>query len=136
VETLGSTSVICSDKTGTLTKDEMTVRKIFAAGNLFEVSGAGYAPEGEFSIPGGAPVVPPEALKLMLTAAALASDTRLFFSDHESGRTWEIKGDPTEGALLVAAAKAGMKKEALDAEAHDHPASNRRGDYRLCQGRT
>ena len=53
VETLGSTSVICSDKTGTLTKDEMTVRKIYAAGQLFEVSGAGYEPEGEFSTADG-----------------------------------------------------------------------------------
>ena len=55
VETLGSTSVICSDKTGTLTKDEMTVRRLYSAGEMFSVSGAGYSPEGEFSINGGTP---------------------------------------------------------------------------------
>jgi Ca2+-transporting ATPase len=116
VETLGSTSVICSDKTGTLTKDEMTVRKIFAAGQMFKVSGAGYAPEGEFSVNGGTPVTPTEALKLMLTAATLASDTRLVNAEGDLGNGWDIKGDPTEGALVVAAAKAGLFKESLDAE--------------------
>ncbi len=110
VETLGSTSVICSDKTGTLTRDEMTVRRIFTAGQMFEVSGAGYAPEGEFSI------APTEALKLTLTAAALASDTHLVNGDDHSGGGWDIKGDPTEGALVVAAAKAGLQKASLDAE--------------------
>jgi Ca2+-transporting ATPase len=116
VETLGSTSVICSDKTGTLTKDEMTVRKIYAAGQMFAVSGAGYAPEGEFSVNGGMPIAPTKALKLMLTAATLASDTCLVNGDPDSGSGWDIKGDPTEGALVVVAAKAGVQKEFLDAE--------------------
>jgi Ca2+-transporting ATPase len=115
VETLGSTSVICSDKTGTLTKDEMTVRKIFTAGQMYTVSGAGYAPEGQFSLKDG-PVPPTQALKLTLTAAALASDTQVVPADAEIGAGWSIKGDATEGALVVAAAKAGLQKEGLDAE--------------------
>jgi Ca2+-transporting ATPase len=111
VETLGSTSVICSDKTGTLTRDEMTARRIYSGGRLYSVSGAGYVPEGEFSTDGGAPATVTPQLREMLTAAALASDTRLVRSD-DGG--WDIKGDPTEGALIVAAAKAGLQKEALE----------------------
>ena len=113
VETLGSTSVICSDKTGTLTKDEMTVRQIFVAGQLLEVSGAGYEPSGQFSSE-GARVEPPEPLKRLLQAAALASDAHLVRSESE-GR-WQVQGDPTEGALVVAAAKAGLNKSDLDAQ--------------------
>ena len=117
VETLGSTSVICSDKTGTLTKDEMTVRKIFAAGQLFKVSGAGYSPVGEFSLNGGSPIPPTIGLQNLLIAATLASDTHLVAGDEkEAGGDWNIKGDPTEGALVVAAAKAGLQKETLDSE--------------------
>ena len=111
VETLGSTSVICSDKTGTLTKDEMTVRKIFNAGQMYSVTGAGYAPEGGFSTNGGTPSAITPALRQMLMAGTLASDTTLV-KDPTGG--WDIKGDPTEGALVVAAAKAGLEKEALD----------------------
>jgi len=113
VETLGSTSVICSDKTGTLTKDEMTIRKIFAAGELFTVSGAGYAPEGVFSKNGGDPCDPTPGLYEMLMAATLASDTQLV---NLPAGGWDIKGDPTEGALVVAAAKARIQKTALDLE--------------------
>ncbi len=112
VETLGSTSVICSDKTGTLTKDEMTVRRLYCAGQMVSVSGAGYSPEGAFSTNGGESSQPSPALRQMLTAAVLASDTRLV--QLESG-AWDIKGDPTEGALVVAAAKAGLAKDVLDA---------------------
>ncbi|HLO18139.1 MAG TPA: cation-translocating P-type ATPase [Anaerolineales bacterium] len=111
VETLGSTSVICSDKTGTLTKDEMTVRKIFAGEKPFTVSGAGYTPEGVFSTNGGSTSGVTPTLRQMLMAAALASDTRLV---KDSTGNWDIKGDPTEGALVVAAAKAGLDKESLD----------------------
>lgn len=114
VETLGSTSVICTDKTGTLTKNEMTVRTVFTAGQSFAISGAGYAPEGEF-FHDDRPVAPPEPLLLTLKAAALASDARLLKKDAGG---WTIKGDPTEGALIVAAAKAGLWKDTLDAE---HP---------------
>lgn len=116
VETLGSTSVICSDKTGTLTKDEMTVRKIYTAGQLFNVSGAGYLPIGEFSLNGGAPVAPSEQLVQMLRAAVLCSDTQLVPSKNGAEQDWKIKGDPTEGALVVAAAKASLSKDSLDAE--------------------
>ena len=111
VETLGSTSVICSDKTGTLTKDEMTVRNIYSAGQMFSVSGAGYSPQGEFSTNGGISSASSSALRQMLIAAALASDARLV---NDSAGGWDIKGDPTEGALVVAAAKAGLHKELLD----------------------
>jgi len=115
VETLGSTSVICSDKTGTLTKDEMTVQKIYTTGGVYHVSGAGYFPEGEFSLNGGKPIPPTKELLLMLTAAVLASDTSLVKGGQDGGSGWDIKGDPTEGALVVAAAKAGLDKDALDA---------------------
>jgi Ca2+-transporting ATPase len=113
VETLGSVSVVCSDKTGTLTKDEMTARKIFVAGKILEVSGAGYEPHGEFSRDGFM-IEPPETLLALLRAATLASDAHLAHDEAEGH--WHLKGDPTEGALVVAAAKAGLHKHDLDAE--------------------
>jgi Ca2+-transporting ATPase len=113
VETLGSTSVICSDKTGTLTKDEMTVRKVLAGTEMFQVSGAGYDPQGSFFRDGSA-VEPSHPLLFLLRAAALASDARLLGGNGNG--PWHIKGDPTEGALVVAAAKARMQKGALDAQ--------------------
>jgi Ca2+-transporting ATPase len=111
VETLGSTSVICSDKTGTLTRDEMTARQVYVGGTLVDVSGAGYAPEGEFLIDGVA-VTAHALLERLLHAAVLSSDARVV--DEEHGR-WRVQGDPTEGALVVAAAKAGLDKPSLDA---------------------
>ena len=122
VETLGSTSVICSDKTGTLTKDEMTVRKLYVAGEIFEISGTGFEPRGEFTR-AAAPVELPQPLKLLLQAAALTSDARLSRSDGH----WQIKGDPTEGALVVLAAKAGLRKidlEAMFPRVHEVPFSS------------
>ena len=113
VETLGSTSVICSDKTGTLTKDEMTVRRIFVGGKLLEVSGAGYEPRGQFSF-NESVMEPPDTLKLLLQAATLASDADVVYNDLD--KRWQIKGDPTEGALVVAAAKAGLKKTDLESQ--------------------
>ena len=112
VETLGSTSVICSDKTGTLTKDEMTVRRVLVAGQQLDLSGAGYEPQGGFSVNGVA-VDPPPAAKRLLQASALASDAHIV-RDGATGR-WHVKGDPTEGALVAAAAKAGLNKLDLDA---------------------
>jgi len=113
VETLGSTSVICSDKTGTLTKDEMTARRIMVAGQVLEVSGAGYEPRGQFSR-NGSTFEPSNPLKLLLRAATLASDAHIAQSQTD-GR-WHVKGDPTEGALVVAAAKAGLHKADLDTQ--------------------
>jgi Ca2+-transporting ATPase len=112
VETLGSVSVICSDKTGTLTKDEMTVRKIFVAGQMLSVSGAGYEPTGIFSN-NGSTVTPDGTLARLLSAGALASDARIV---RNGDNTWHIKGDPTEGAMVVAATKAGLGKPQLDAQ--------------------
>ena len=112
-ETLGSVTVIGSDKTGTLTKDEMTARKLLVAGELVDVSGAGYAPEGSFSYR-GAPYEPSPALLEILRGAVLASDAQLVGGDGDG--EWEIRGDPTEGALVVAAAKAGLHKRELDAQ--------------------
>jgi Ca2+-transporting ATPase len=120
VETLGSTSVICTDKTGTLTRDEMTVRRLYVAGQFVDVTGSGYAPEGQFHTGGVALEVGPrprdslaEGVRELLEAAALASDAHLV--RHAARDSWEIKGDPTEGALVVAAAKAGLHKPELDA---------------------
>ncbi|KAA6187501.1 cation-translocating P-type ATPase [Thiohalocapsa marina] len=112
VETLGSTSVICSDKTGTLTRDEMTLRAIWADGVITTVSGSGYAPEGELRDPAELPGQR-ALVEELLRAATLCSDARLDADD--SG--WTLLGDPTEGALVVAAAKAGLHKEALEQQA-------------------
>jgi len=110
VETLGASTVICSDKTGTLTQNAMTVRRLFCAGDLFEVSGEGYGPRGEFSRE-GLRVEPQETpyLSLLLTTGALCNDARLYTENGHTG----VVGDPTEGALLAAASKAGLEKEAL-----------------------
>ncbi len=111
VEALGSTTVICSDKTGTLTKDEMTVRKLYTPERTLSISGSGYAPEGEFSLDG--PAIEPSAHETeLLRAAALVSDAHLVRDDTDGA--WHIKGDPTEGAMIVAAAKAGLRKNDLD----------------------
>jgi P-type Ca2+ transporter type 2C len=113
VETLGSTSIICSDKTGTLTKDEMTVRQIFAGDQTYEVTGAGYEPIGEFKINGAKAELSPVAQQL-LRAAALCSDAHI--AQPQPGERWHANGDPTEAALVAAAAKAGLKKEDLERE--------------------
>jgi Ca2+-transporting ATPase len=113
VETLGATTVICTDKTGTLTENEMTVRALQVAGRHIDVTGTGYTPSGEFRE--GGRVVDPiadAALALALRIGALCNDARL---DLAAGRP-AILGDPTEGALLVAAAKAGTSKESLERE--------------------
>ncbi len=110
VETLGCTSVICSDKTGTLTKDEMTARKIWTYGRQLTLTGTGYEPFGRL-IANGETVTPTATELQLLQAAALASDAVM--APTEEGRAG-IKGDPTEGALVVAAAKAGLHRTDLD----------------------
>ncbi|MCA3220051.1 MAG: cation-translocating P-type ATPase [Burkholderiales bacterium] len=112
VETLGSTTIICSDKTGTLTRDEMTARALWVGGATLDITGAGYVPQGRFEH-GGAAVEPGPALRELLTAGALCSDTHVV--QREDDARWQVKGDPTEAALVVAAAKAGLQKVALDA---------------------
>jgi Ca2+-transporting ATPase len=113
VETLGSTTFICSDKTGTLTQGKMTVRRIYADGMSIDVSGVGYEPEGDFSVGGEKLSVEPDsALEMLLLIGALCNDTALT----ASGRVWEVSGDPTEGSLLVTAAKAGLWPEPLNRE--------------------
>jgi Ca2+-transporting ATPase len=111
VETLGCTTVICSDKTGTLTKGEMTVRKIFTGGRVLEVTGAGYEPKGEFR---GSEinVRNSKSMQLLLQGGILCSDSSL---EEKEGK-WIIKGDPTEGALVVAAAKAGLHQTEIRLE--------------------
>ncbi len=103
VETLGSTSVICSDKTGTLTRNEMTVRRVFVDGRLLDLTGAGYEPAGAV-LDAGRSVEPPPSLRELLRACVLASDAQLVSRE---GR-WHVQGDPTEGALVVAARKVGF----------------------------
>jgi len=105
VETLGSTTVICSDKTGTLTENQMTVREVFAGGEYFEFTGTGYDPTGEVRRSGQA-VLPTEhpALNECLLAAAVCNDARLIYRVDQ----WKTEGDPTEAALLVAAEKGGL----------------------------
>jgi Ca2+-transporting ATPase len=112
VETLGSTSVICSDKTGTLTRDEMTARRLRTHDRAVEISGSGYEPTGELAWKGSK--VEASALeKDLLTAGVLVSDAHLVQTEDGS---WQLKGDPTEGAIVVAAAKAGLNKAELDDE--------------------
>jgi len=113
VEALGSVTVICSDKTGTLTRNEMTVQRVVCAGLDVNVSGVGYEPAGEFSI--GDRAIDTErhpALALALRAGVLCNDAQL----HEEQGRWSVVGDPTEGALLVAGQKAGFTQHVGSAE--------------------
>lgn len=112
VETLGCVDVICSDKTGTLTQNEMTVVRAYAGDRMYKVNGSGYNPQGEFCyIDGETPVLElPGELKLMLTIGVLCNDSVLQKNQEEQ---WCILGDPTEGALIVAGAKGGLSYEKL-----------------------
>lgn len=117
VETLGSTTVICSDKTGTLTKNQMTVTNIWAGGRSFSASGSGYAPIGEFSEGDKVVTLPTISAGFMtLKAGFLCNDSQLNAPDpalKKSLQQWTITGDPTEAALLVSAAKADINESHL-----------------------
>lgn len=110
VETLGATTVICTDKTGTLTQNEMTVHKIYSSSKIYTLSGTGYVPKGKFYFDNHEidPNSDPNLLNLLI-AGVLCNDAVLKRTDG----SWEITGDPTEGGILVAAAKAGIFKEEL-----------------------
>jgi Ca2+-transporting ATPase len=112
VETLGCTTVICSDKTGTLTKGEMTVRRIFADGRMIEVTGVGYAPEGEFKGSNLVTLLNNKSFQMFLRGGVLCNDASL---EEKEGK-WMIKGDPTEGAFLVVAVKAGIRQAEMRLE--------------------
>ncbi|MEA2115814.1 MAG: cation-transporting P-type ATPase [Thermodesulfobacteriota bacterium] len=107
VETLGSTTVICSDKTGTLTENQMTVQAIMAGSVHYEVSGAGYAPLGRIVRQDGTDDVNTTALSECLRAGVLCNDSLLL----EKESSWQVQGDPTEGALLASAAKGGFHEK-------------------------
>jgi len=113
VETLGSTTIVCSDKTGTLTENQMTVEVVVAGRESFSLSGVGFAPEGELTRSGL--TVDPQthtALLECLKAGLLCNDSRL--TRTEEG--WQVEGDPTEGALITAARKAGLSPDVLQQE--------------------
>ena len=105
VETLGSTTIICSDKTGTLTQNQMTVQVLYAGGQSFDITGSGYSPDGDICL-NGKTVTQRDYPVLMecLKAGLLCNDARLIAEPD----SWRIEGDPTEAALLVAAHKAGL----------------------------
>ena len=118
VDTLGAASVIVSDKTGTLTTNKMTVQEIFSGGKVVSIGGQGYEPIGDFLIDGQEidPCEEPE-IKLALQIGTMCNNARLF--KHKDGdEFWDIRGDPTEAAMVVAAAKAGFHKERLENEFH------------------
>jgi len=112
VETLGSASVIASDKTGTLTKNEMTVRTVVTASGRVLFTGSGYAPDGEARRDGGGSI--DGVLRAELDRALAAADRANNAAVHEENGRWIVQGDPTEGALLVAARKAGVQSDVLD----------------------
>jgi len=116
VETLGCATVVCSDKTGTLTQNEMTVVAGRAGGRRFRITGEGYSPAGRFLV--GADPFDPRAdpdVALLLHGALACNDARLEERvDDDGRRAWQVVGDPTEGAMVVAAAKSGLRRGDLD----------------------
>jgi P-type Ca2+ transporter type 2C len=111
VETLGSASVIASDKTGTLTRNEMTVREVVTASGRVVFSGTGYAPVGDIEQDGGGAVA--GSLRIELERALAVADRANNASLQQRNGRWSVQGDPTEGALIVAARKAGLNAETL-----------------------
>ncbi|MDP1710520.1 MAG: cation-transporting P-type ATPase, partial [candidate division WWE3 bacterium] len=126
IETLGETTVICTDKTGTVTKGEMTIKTIFSDNKFYEVAGSGYVGRGEFTYKGSK--IDPNrngTLSLLLRSAALANDARIQRTGQDA--EYRVLGTPTEGALLILAAKAGVFPENLKAERlHEEPFSSER----------
>jgi len=117
VETLGSTNVICTDKTGTLTVGDMTVRELFVAGQSFEVTGEGYGPHGEILFEGSATGAEhTEPLLELATSLLACNNAELVLEDG----TWKVIGDPTEGAMLVAGHKAGGKRDEIERDLPKH----------------
>ena len=115
VETLGSVTVICSDKTGTLTKNEMTARHVVTRGGFYDVSGTGYRPEGEITLEGRAASIDSHGhLHAVIEVVAVANDTHVAEEDGQ----WRVTGEPTEGALRTLSQKAGF-----DADTHERHAS-------------
>jgi P-type Ca2+ transporter type 2C len=117
VETLGSTSVICTDKTGTLTVGEMTVRALYVAGQRYEVTGEGYGPDGEVRFEGKKAEAPHTTPLLELATVILGCNNAHLV---EEEGTWDVIGDPTEGALLAAGSKAGGNQERIENELPKH----------------
>ena len=115
VDTLGAATVICTDKTGTLTTNQMTVQQVMAGGKTIHVTGVGFAPKGGFLRDGlRFDTTSDPDIRLALQVGALCNNARLVQHYQNDSYQWEIRGDPTEGALVVATAKAGQHKEALE----------------------
>lgn len=116
VDTLGLTTAICSDKTGTLTRNEMTVQQLYVGGQTLHVTGVGIRPQGEWQTPEGEPVDfgRNRVAELALHIGLLCNNSEITRQKQDGEERWEVRGDPTEGALVVAAAKAGLRKEELE----------------------